>query len=265
MSVAIFRHSPIINTIKITFFRFILASIRIALAVIGLVLAFLTLYIPDLLGRKSEISGFRVRGRYVRYLRWIFGVRLQVIDKPDDVQGLFVSNHRTLSDPLMIVDEVYAYIIAKHEVRSYPILGKGASLSGCVFVKRSDADNRNAVKETIRDILRDGKSVLIYPEGTTTLKRFSEPFKRGSIEVAVDLGVPIHVITTEYRDLNDYWRQAGLFWQFVQQFGKWRSHVYVRYHPSFVSRDLNSAMRKIRILIDGDIATYHGYDDFGPR
>lgn len=245
--------------------KFILAWIRIILCCIALAFGLLHLTIADKLGLHSELHGFKVRRNFIRVVRFILGVKIEKHGTPHDQPALYVSNHRTLSDPLMMCDDIFAYVIAKAEVKKYPLLGKGASLTGCVFVKRDDKDSRGAVKETIRDILRHGKNVLIYPEGTVTVNKFSGHFKKGSMEVAMDLGVPIVPITVEYKNIQDYWRQDGLLKQFIQQFGKWRSHVYVRYHAPFETANMNSALRRVQIEIDGDIARYHGYDDHSPH
>ncbi len=241
--------------------KYILAWIRIILCSLLLLLGMSYLFLVDLLGLHTELHGFQVRRLYIRIVRWILGIRLEVVGKPIATPGLYVSNHRTLSDPLMTLDRLYAYVIAKHEVRSYPLLGKGASLTGTMFLKREDKDHRRAVRETIRDILRDGKNVLIYPEGTTNVKPFTGQFSKGSLEIAMELGVPIVPVTVEYRDMRDYWRQPKLLAQFIAQFGKWRSHVFIHFHKPFVTDNLNTALRRVQIEIDGDIAHYHGYDD----
>ena len=77
----------------------------------------------------------------------ILNMHVIIEGKPHDKPALYVCNHRSFADPLAILPYLDAYVIAKAEVASYPIINKGAELTGVLYVKREDSQSRNAVRD----------------------------------------------------------------------------------------------------------------------
>ncbi len=79
---------------------------------------------------------------------------------------LFVSNHLGITDQLAIGARLphELRILAKAEMFEWPILGWLARQSGVVPIRRGEADR--AAMRTMRDLLRGGAWVLVFPEGT---------------------------------------------------------------------------------------------------
>jgi 1-acyl-sn-glycerol-3-phosphate acyltransferase len=81
--------------------------------------------------------------------------------------------------------------LAKAELFKIPIFGRGMRGAGYISIDRSD--RKSAVKSLARaaESIRNGKSVLIFPEGTRTSDGNLLPFKSGGFILAIDAGVPI--------------------------------------------------------------------------
>lgn len=85
---------------------------------------------------------------------------------PDDGAVIIASNHVSNLDPLLLGAAVprRLHFMAKEELFKNPILGWVCRTLGAFPVRRGASD-RNAIKKAF-DILRDGKMLAIFPEGT---------------------------------------------------------------------------------------------------
>lgn len=116
---------------------------------------------------------------------------------------LFVSNHLGLTDQLAIGARLphELRILAKAELFEWPILGWLARRGDAVPIRRGEAD-REALR-TVRDLLRDGAWVLVFPEGTyvdADVPLGMIPVKTGAAWLAWNTGasvVPIALTGTE--------------------------------------------------------------------
>ncbi len=85
---------------------------------------------------------------------------------PAEGPALVVSNHLSLIDPLAIGVSLSRplHILAKEEVFAWPVIGGLARLSGVVPIRRGQWDI--AALAALEDVLRAGRCVLVFPEGT---------------------------------------------------------------------------------------------------
>ncbi len=108
-----------------------------------------------------------------------------------------VANHQSGYDVFVL----YGWLgldfkwVMKHELREVPALGISCEKLEHVFVDRSNTEaavrSINAAKERIRN----GTSVVFFPEGTRSKDGKLLPFKKGAFHMAVDLGLPILPVT----------------------------------------------------------------------
>jgi len=81
--------------------------------------------------------------------------------------------------------------LAKKELFNIPLFGR--SMRGCGYISIDRSDRRAAFKSlaTAAQRIRQGVSVLIFPEGTRSRDGRILPFKKGGFVLAVDAGVPV--------------------------------------------------------------------------
>jgi len=112
---------------------------------------------------------------------------------------LFVSNHQGNFDIaifLSLINKNKGYI-AKHEILRVPVLNMWMEELRCIAMDRSDIkQSLQAILEGIK-ILKDGYSLVIFPEGTRSLDGKMKPFKAGSFKLATKTGVPIVPVTID--------------------------------------------------------------------
>jgi len=81
--------------------------------------------------------------------------------------------------------------LAKAELFKIPIFGRG--MRGCGYIS-IDRSNRKSAFQSLAEAaakIRNGVSVLIFPEGTRSRDGRILPFKKGGFVLSVDAGVPI--------------------------------------------------------------------------
>lgn len=127
---------------------------------------------------------------------------------------IFVSNHVSWFDVLALASILPRYsFVAKAELFSVPIFGRGALAVGTIPIER---ENRKAAFESYKvaaERIREGASVVVYPEGTRGKSYALRPFKKGPFVLAVAAGVPIvpTIIhgSIEVLRRGSFWVRAG--------------------------------------------------------
>jgi putative phosphoserine phosphatase/1-acylglycerol-3-phosphate O-acyltransferase len=109
--------------------------------------------------------------------------------------AVFVFNHQSKADVVIAAKLLRRDIagVGKQEIKKEtPILGKVLELGGVVFIDRADSKSAvNAMKPLIDAMRKEGKSVVIAPEGTRTVSPTLAPFKKGAFHLAMQAGVPM--------------------------------------------------------------------------
>lgn len=234
------------------------AFVRLVALVSSLVVYVSYFIIRSYIKSPSIERSFRFRRAWVRLAMKILNLKVEEITGSiPDYPALYVINHRNLIDPVIIAQMVDVFFIAKAEVESYPFLGKGAALTGVIYVKREIQDSRTAARITLNETLQKGLSVGVYPEGTTGTEELTIKFHRGSFDEAAKLGIPVIPIAAEFKNKSDLWIQPSLFKQFLIQFGKKRTRVKVEIHPPLMSNDGQFLMEESQKLINGSLKSMH--------
>ena len=98
----------------------------------------------------------------------IFGVKLKVSGKQKENKVLFVSNHISYLDILMLGSVVKGIFVAKSEIRSWPIINKLCLLGKTIFIERFNP--RSVIKQMnlIEKTMIKGFNVILFPEGTSS-------------------------------------------------------------------------------------------------
>jgi 1-acyl-sn-glycerol-3-phosphate acyltransferase len=112
---------------------------------------------------------------------------------------LFVGNHLSYLDVLVISSRVPACFVTSMEIRRTPLLGQICMMAGCLFVdRRSRANLRSEVRE-LSEGLAWGVNVAIFPEGTSTNGTEVLRFRRPLFMSAVASGRPVLPFCLNYR------------------------------------------------------------------
>jgi 1-acyl-sn-glycerol-3-phosphate acyltransferase len=113
--------------------------------------------------------------------------------------ALVVANHVSWLDALALGAVAPVRMLAKREVRQWPLLGVMAACVGTVFL---DRDRLRALPEAVArlaDALRAGTPVGVFAEGTTRCGRDLGPFRPAAFQAAHDVGAPVVPVAVRYR------------------------------------------------------------------
>ena len=110
---------------------------------------------------------------------------------------VFVSNHQGAFDIFLI----YGFLgrnfkwMMKYQLRKMPFIGMACQAAHHIFVdKRGTAKIKQTYLEA-RQTLKDGMSLVVFPEGARTFTGHMGDFKRGAYMLASDLQLPVVPIT----------------------------------------------------------------------
>lgn len=151
------------------------------------------------LEERSIIADKKARGYMASLLR-IAGCETTVIgleNVPQNQAVLFVSNHQSNFDiPLMITQlPGKKGFIAKIETLKIPFVRDWMKFMHCVFMDRDDMRQQvKCISEGVRT-LKNGHSMVLFPEGTRSADGNLLSFKPGGLKLATKSGAAIVPVT----------------------------------------------------------------------
>jgi 1-acyl-sn-glycerol-3-phosphate acyltransferase len=108
-----------------------------------------------------------------------------------------VANHQSQYDIFVM----YGWLpldfrwVMKIELRKVPILGYYCYKAGHIYIDRSNHAAALESINTAKNKIKDGTSVVFFPEGTRSESGQVKEFKKGAFKFAVDVGLPLLPVT----------------------------------------------------------------------
>ncbi len=125
----------------------------------------------------------------------VTGVLPSVVHAPVAV----VSNHLSYLDILLFSAARPFVMVAKSEVKRWPLLGRLTAQAGTVYVDRDGGPSAyDAVNAAMAEAYKSGLPVLFFPEGTTTDGTGVLPFRRGLFHSVLNNGVELRTAVMGY-------------------------------------------------------------------
>lgn len=155
---------------------------RLNLRAIGRLLALLALLVGALILHGAWRS-VRARSpwprRFLGMVGRTVGARVRVVGTPLRHDVLFLANHLSWIDILLMAGATGTAFVAKAELRAVPLVGWLCTLNDTLFVRRGDRMGIATQVETLRATFGGPQPMTIFPEGTTGDGRTLLPFKAG--------------------------------------------------------------------------------------
>jgi 1-acyl-sn-glycerol-3-phosphate acyltransferase len=153
-------------------------------------------------------AGRQAAGRgWARLVLGALGITLRVRGRLPRRRALLAANHISWLDIMATLAVSPARMLAKQEVRQWPLIGPLAAAGGTIFVNRT---RPRALPETVAKVaaaLRADRVVAVFPEGTTWCGKARTAggcpaggrFRPAMFQAAIDAGVPVVPLTIAYR------------------------------------------------------------------
>jgi len=219
-------------------FLYVLAFFRMILVFLGMVGFMLAYTLKSIYVKHTKSRALKLREDYLKY--WalpILNIHVTVKGAPVASTALYVANHRSFSDPLVICKYLRAFVIAKAEVADYPIINKGAQLTGVIWIKREDKNSREATRSTLVHTIQEGYNMLVFPEGTVGKLAATLPFRKGTFQEAAKHDILVVPIVIEYKSAKDLWIHPHFIKHYFAQFNKWKTEVKISFGDPITSND----------------------------
>lgn len=110
---------------------------------------------------------------------------------------VFVSNHQGAFDIFIIYGHLCRNFkwMMKYQLRKIPFVGAACEAAHFIFVDKRGPSKIKKTYENARHTLRDGMSVVVFPEGARTFTGHMGVFKRGAFMLADELQLPVVPLT----------------------------------------------------------------------
>ena len=168
------------------------------------------IFVDTIFTAVATVVGSRIgKGHYGSYYpgKWWSWLICRVLLLPVKVEGrenldekqsyVFVANHQGAFDIFLI----YGFLnrnfkwMMKHQLGKIPLVGKACKASHQIFVDKRGPKKIKKTYDNAREILKEGMSVVVFPEGARTFTGHMGKFKRGAFMLADELQLPVVPLT----------------------------------------------------------------------
>ncbi|MDE7380952.1 MAG: 1-acyl-sn-glycerol-3-phosphate acyltransferase [Muribaculaceae bacterium] len=170
------------------------------LLILTIITALVTIITASL--TKNHYGGYYPAHIWSRCVCTLLFIRVKVVGRENiskNTSYVFVANHQGAFD----IWSIYGYLnhnfkwLMKQELENIFLVGYACKKAGHIFV---DDTKITSIKETIKESeekLRDGMSLVIFPEGSRTWDGKMIPFKRGAFMLASEFNLPVVPLTID--------------------------------------------------------------------
>jgi 1-acyl-sn-glycerol-3-phosphate acyltransferase len=130
-----------------------------------------------------------------------FGARLDVVGSFRPGAKLLVANHVSWLD-IMAVHAVcpQARFVSKADVKSWPLIGRLVAAADTLYIVRERTRDALRVVHEMATALKQGDTVAVFPEGTTSLGHDLLPFHANLLQAAIATETPVQPVALRFSD-----------------------------------------------------------------
>ncbi len=151
--------------------------------------------------KEAEIYAYRRAQKISKYVLKVTKTSMEVsgVENIPKENCVFIANHQAIFDGfalLAYIDKPFGFI-AKKEIQKIPLVSSWIKSIGTIYLNRqSPRESIKTIQEGVEKI-NEGRSMLIFPEGTRSLKSKMNSFKKGSMKLAIKSKATIVPITID--------------------------------------------------------------------
>lgn len=145
------------------------------------------------------------RPRVARHVLRTLGV---IVDAAGQLSGdrprLIVANHRAALDIGVVLTAVPGSFLSRGDLAEWPVIGRIAKHAGTLFVDRESGYSGASAIRRIRTGLKSGRSVIVFPEGTTQKGDELKPFRPGAFAALRGIDAEVLPVGLAYPEGIEY-------------------------------------------------------------
>lgn len=118
---------------------------------------------------------------------------------PENQPVIFTPNHAGAFDipAICLTAPKPPIFMAKKELGKIPVLKKWMDAVDCVFVDRANKKSAHSSLQQAIDAVKDGRSIVIFPEGTRSKNGEIGEFRGGAMKIAMETGAVVVPVLLE--------------------------------------------------------------------
>ena len=212
---------------------------------------------------------FLIRKSWSVLILRLFGLKLKVIGKKSYDSTIFVSNHISWTDILVIQSVLDIIFVAKSDVKKMPGLGFLAGIANTVFIDRNP---QKISKDSLilKKKIEKGELICFFPEGTSTDGLRVLKFKSGFFQLLFD-GIynqnkyikKVQPLSIYYKvhnknlskDFYGWWGSMSIISHITKILCLSSGSVELKFHDSLNSEEFNDR-KEIALAAENTIAKY---------
>jgi len=149
---------------------------------------------------ERSLNDYSLFSYWVSDLSRSMNARLHVTGEMMREEGMFVSNHISWLDTIILNNVRPLSFIARHDLEEWPFLGAFTRRMESIFINRTNKFEAYRSLPALEARLLEGKSVHLFPESTTSVGREVLPFYPMFYEAAVRVGCKVQPVLIQYKD-----------------------------------------------------------------
>jgi 1-acyl-sn-glycerol-3-phosphate acyltransferase len=190
--------------------RFVLAPLRAVLLVLHILLGLTCVWFIFPFASQSRRNS--INHWWSGWVLRLCGARLRVsgqrLDEalartgitPGRIGRMLLSNHISWIDIFAINAAIPCRFVAKAEIGRWPVVGSLVTRSGTLYIERGRRRAVATTNDTVQRHLREGESIVVFPEGTTTRGDRLMPFHSNLLAPALEAECPVWPVGLRYRE-----------------------------------------------------------------
>lgn len=212
---------------------------------------------------------FLIRKSWSVLILRLFGLKLKVIGKQSYNSTIFVSNHISWTDILVIQSVLDIIFVAKSDVKKMPGLGFLAGIANTVFIDRNP---QKISKDSLilKKKIEKGELICFFPEGTSTDGLRVLKFKSGFFQLLFD-GIynqnkyikKVQPLSIYYKvhnknlskDFYGWWGSMSIISHITKILCLSSGSVELKFHDSLNSEEFNDR-KEIALAAENTISKY---------
>ncbi|MEO7337074.1 MAG: lysophospholipid acyltransferase family protein [Caldimonas sp.] len=159
----------------------------------------------------DETARMRWVGWWSRRMLGLMGITLHANGEPSPAPALLLANHVSWLD-ILAIDAVHpARFVSKADVRHWPVLGFLVARGGTLFIERERRRDALRVVHQVAAALKEGATVAVFPEGTTSHGPTLLPFHANLLQAAITVGAPVQPVVLRFSDRSSTFSAAAAY------------------------------------------------------
>lgn len=136
---------------------------------------------------------------FFRVVQYIIGLRIHAEGEDPVPPFLLVSNHLGYLDVFVFMSHLSCALVAKQEVRSWPVVGYLVKIGGTIFIDRTSRRDVLRINDRLEEAMQRGQGIIVFPEGTSTAGDQVLPFRASLLAPIAASSRPVHFASLTYR------------------------------------------------------------------